>query len=93
MMHEPEKSDSPIVAAKSANEPDSSGKESMERRGEAEGNTNERYTHRTQSRASVSPGLARVRERANDTRVANHTHTICNDNNAFYCSISRVCSR
>ena len=68
MMHEPEKSDSPIVAAKSANEPDSSGKESMERRGEAEGNTNERYTHRTQSRASVSPGLARVRERAKKNR-------------------------
>lgn len=68
MMHEPEKSDPSTVAAKLANEPDSSGKESMERKGGAEGNTNERYTYRTQSRDSVSPGLARVRERAKKNR-------------------------
>src|ERR1700693_5368327 len=68
MMHEPKKSDSSILAAKSANEPESSGKESMERREEAEGNTIERCTHRTQSRDSVSPGLERVRERAKKNR-------------------------
>jgi len=68
MMHEPEKSDPSIVAAKLANEPDSSGKESMERKGGAEGNTNERRTYRTQSRMSVSSGLGRVRERAKKNR-------------------------
>ena len=64
MMHESEKSDSSIVAVKSANDPEVSGKESMEPRGEAKENTNKRCTRRTQSRGSVSPGLERVRERA-----------------------------
>lgn len=64
MMHEPEKSDSSIVAVKPANNPERSEAESAEPREEAKGNTQEPHTHRTLSRASVSPGLERVRERA-----------------------------
>jgi hypothetical protein len=63
MMNELEKSDPPIVAAKPANKSGRLDAESVEPRGGAEGNTVEPHTHRTQSRASVSPGLERVRER------------------------------
>jgi RNA-directed DNA polymerase len=64
MMLDPQKSDRCIVAMKSANKPEGSGAESMERRRRAKGNTVESCTRRTQRRASVSPGLERVRERA-----------------------------
>ncbi len=49
---------------KLANKPEGSGTEPVERRQQAEGNTSEPHTCRTQSRESVSPGLERVRERA-----------------------------
>ncbi len=61
MMHDPEKSDSSIVATKPANNPGAPGAEPVERRGEAEGNTINPPTCRTQGRGSVSPGLERVR--------------------------------
>lgn len=64
MMHKLEKSDPSTVAAKPANNSGSSEAESVERREGAKGNTPEPHTHRTPSRASVSPGLERVRERA-----------------------------
>src|ERR1700733_10019603 len=64
MMNEREKSDPSIVAAKLANKSVGSDTESGEPRGGAKGNTPEPRTHRTQSRASVAPGLERVRERA-----------------------------
>jgi len=64
MMNEPEKSDPSTVAAKPANKTGRSDAESVEPRGGAKGNTTKPHTHRTQSRASVSPGLERVRERA-----------------------------
>ena len=64
MMNEPEKSDPSTVAAKPANKTGRSDAESVEPREGAKGNTPESHTHRTQSRASVSPGLERVRERA-----------------------------
>src|ERR1039458_528876 len=63
-MNDPQKSDGCIVAMKSANKPDGSGAESMERRRPAKGNADESRMHRTLSRASVSQGLDRVRERA-----------------------------
>ena len=63
-MHEREKSDPFIVAAKSANNSGPSGAESVERREGAEGNMSKNRTCRTQSRASVYSGLERVRERA-----------------------------
>ena len=64
MMHEPEKSDLSIVAAKPANNSGRSEAESVERREGAKGNTGKIHTCRTPSRESVFAGLARVRERA-----------------------------
>lgn len=63
-MNDLQKSDGRVVAQKSANEPEGTGEESMERRQPTEGNTGEAHTHRTQGRASASQGLERVRERA-----------------------------
>jgi RNA-directed DNA polymerase len=63
-MHEREKSDPPIVAAKPANKPARAGAEPVERRGGAEENAGQDGTRRTPSRASVSPGLDRVRQAA-----------------------------
>src|ERR1022692_2762703 len=64
MMHEPEKSGPSTVASKLANKPNGLGAESVERREGAEGNTSKDRMHRTRSRASMSSGLDRVRERA-----------------------------
>ncbi len=63
-MHKLEKSDPSTVAAKLANNAGPLEAESVEPREGAKGNTPEPHTHRTPSRASVSPGLERVRERA-----------------------------
>jgi group II intron reverse transcriptase/maturase len=63
-MNDLQKSDGRVVAQKSANEPEGSGEESMERRRPTKRNTAEDHTHRTQGRASVPQGLERVRERA-----------------------------
>ena len=61
MTNEQEKSDLFIVAMKLANKPGRSGAESVEPRKRTEGNTGEQHTCRTQSRESVSQGLAWVR--------------------------------
>ena len=62
MMHEGEKSDLAIVAAKPANKPAPAGAEAAERRAGAKENADQDGTHRTPGRASVSLGLERVRE-------------------------------
>jgi len=64
MMYGHEKSGSAIVAAKSANAVGQPAAESMEPRAGAEGNTIQTDMLRTPSRASVSPGLERVRRAA-----------------------------
>jgi group II intron reverse transcriptase/maturase len=61
-MHEREKSDPAIVAAKPANEPAQAGVERVERRAGAKENAIQGGTHRTPSRVDVSPGLERVRQ-------------------------------
>ena len=73
MMHEPEKSDSSIVAAKLANNSGQPEAESVEPREGTKGNTRESHTHRTRSRVSVSPGLERVRERARQQKKERFT--------------------
>ena len=73
MMNKPEKSDPSTVAAKPANKSGRSDAESVEPREGAKGNTLEPHTHRTRSRASVSPGLERVRERAKQGKKAQFT--------------------
>ena len=64
MMHEPEKSDLSEVAGKPANACGGSQGESVERREGTEGNTSKTGMYRTPSRASMFPGLERVRELA-----------------------------
>ena len=46
------------------NNPGQTGAELRERRGDAKGNASTTSTRRTQSRESVSPGLARIRQQA-----------------------------
>ena len=64
VMHEREKSDLAIVAGKPANNPARAGAEAAERRAGAKENASQDGTHRTPGRASVSPGLERVRQAA-----------------------------
>lgn len=63
-MHDSQKSDSSIVAAKLTNNPKSSGAESMEPRDGVKGNVEQSRTRRTQSRESVFQRLGRVRHAA-----------------------------
>ena len=68
VMHEREKSDPAVVAAKPANKPARAEAEPAERRAGAEENADQDGTHRTPSRVSVSPGLDRVRQVASSLR-------------------------
>jgi RNA-directed DNA polymerase len=61
MMHEPEKSDSVVVAVKSANKTEQSVAEPVEPRTGTKGNANQQSTRRAQDRESVSQALERVR--------------------------------
>ena len=62
------KSDSAIVAVKPTNKAERSAAEPVEPRAEAEGNAGQQSTHRTQSRASVSQALERIRQAARQRR-------------------------
>lgn len=73
MMHEPEKSDSAIVAVKPANKAASAVAEWVERSAGTKGNTDQPRTRRTQRRASVSPGLERVRNAARQRKKERFT--------------------
>ena len=64
MMHEPERSDSAIVARKPANKAGRPAAEPVERRAGTEGNAGQQSTCRTQSRESVSQTPERVRTAA-----------------------------
>jgi group II intron reverse transcriptase/maturase len=63
-MHDQEKSDSAIVAAKSLNKTGGPAAEAMEPRAGTKGNTGQQRTHRTQTRARVTQALDRVRQAA-----------------------------
>jgi RNA-directed DNA polymerase len=73
MTHGPEKSDLSIVATKLANKAGQPEAESVERRGRAEGNTEGQHMRRTPSRESVSQGLDRVREAAQQRKKERFT--------------------
>ena len=73
MTHGLEKSDLSIVAMKLANKAGQSEAESVERRERAEGNTEGQHMRRTQSRESVSRGLDRVREAAQQRKKERFT--------------------
>src|SRR6266480_699357 len=64
MMHDREKSQSAIVAAKRTNKAGSPAAEPVEPRAGTERNAGEQSTHRTQSRVRVSQALDRVRQAA-----------------------------
>ncbi|MCF3948968.1 group II intron reverse transcriptase/maturase [Acidiphilium iwatense] len=63
-MHDPEKSDSGIVAKKPTNKTGRPVAEAVERRPETKGNADQQNTLRTQSRAGVTQALDRVRQAA-----------------------------
>jgi RNA-directed DNA polymerase len=64
MMYGHEKSDPAIVAGKPMNKAERSAAELVERRVGTEGNADQQSTLRTQSRASVSQALERIRRPA-----------------------------
>ena len=64
MMHEPEKSDSVVVAVKLANKTEQPVAEPVEPRTGTKGNANQQSTRRAQDRESVSQALDRVRQAA-----------------------------
>ena len=73
MMHALEKSDSAIVAGKPTNKAERSATEPVEPRAETKGNANQQSTHRTQSRASVTQALERVRKAASKRKKERFT--------------------
>jgi RNA-directed DNA polymerase len=73
MMNDPEKSDSAIVAEKSANKAGQPAAEPMEPRAEAKGNAGQQRTRRAQDRESVSHALERVRQVARQRRKERFT--------------------
>src|SRR5450759_2955464 len=73
MMHACEKSDSAIVAGKPTNKAERSAVEPVEPRAETKGNANQQSTHRTQSRASVTQALERVRKAASERKKERFT--------------------
>ena len=68
-MNGPEKSDSPIVAAKPANEAARAAEEQVEPRGGTKENADPQTTVRTQSREAVSHAQARIREAVTRNRA------------------------
>ena len=73
MMHGPEKSDSAIRAKKPANKAAAAAAEWVEQRAGTKGNAGQPRTQRTQCRASVSPGLDRVRNAARQRKKEKFT--------------------
>src|SRR5438270_7649327 len=72
-MHEPGKSDSPIVPKKVANKGRKRAAEPLEERGLAERNSSQATTLRTQGRARVHEALGRVRQAAEGQKGARFT--------------------
>ena len=73
MMHEPEKSDSAIVAEKPMNNAEQSAAEPAEPRAGTEGNAGQDDTLRTPSREGASHGLDRVRKTARERKKERFT--------------------
>src|SRR5437868_1135912 len=72
-MHEPEKSDSVVVAGKPTNKAERFAAEPVEPRTEAKGNAGQQSTRRAQDRASVSQALERVRQAARQRKKERFT--------------------
>ena len=72
-MHDLEKSDSAVVAAKSTNKAGSPAAEAVEPRAGTKGNADQQSTHRTQSRERVTQALDRVRQAARQRKKERFT--------------------
>ena len=72
-MHDLEKSDSAVVAAKSPNKAGSPAAEAVEPRAGTKGNANQQSTHRTQTRERVTQALNRVRQAARQRKKERFT--------------------
>ena len=72
-MHDPEKSDSGIVAVKPTNKAGQPAAESVEPRPGTKGNAEQQRMHRTQSRARMSQSLDRVRKAARQRKKERFT--------------------
>ena len=68
-MHEPEKSDSVVVAGKPTNNAETSAAEPVEPRTETKRNADQQSTRRAQDRGSVSQALDRVRQAARQRKT------------------------
>lgn len=73
MMHEPEKSDPVVVAAKPTNKSERSAAEPVAPRTGTKGNADQQSTRRAQDRESVSQALERVRRAARQGKKARFT--------------------
>ena len=73
MMHEPEESDSVVVATKPTNNAEKSVAEPVEPRTGTKGNADQQSTRRAQDRASVSQALGRVRQAARQRKKERFT--------------------
>jgi RNA-directed DNA polymerase len=73
MMHEPEKSDSVVVAGKPPNKVERSAAEAVEPRTETKGNADQQSTRRAQDRESVTQALERVRRAARQRKKEKFT--------------------
>src|ERR1700733_7544520 len=76
-MHDPEKSDSGIVATKPTNKAGPPAAEPAEPRPGTKGNADQQSTHRTQSRVRVTQALDRVREAARRRKKGQFTPHRC----------------
>jgi len=72
-MHDPEKSDSAVVAVKSPNKAGSPAAEAAEPRAGTKGNADQQSTHRTQTRERVTQALNRVRQAARQRKKERFT--------------------
>jgi hypothetical protein len=72
-MHDLEKSDSAVVAAKSPNKAGSPAAEAVEPRAGTKGNADQQSTHRTQTRGRVTQALNRVRQAARQRKKERFT--------------------
>ena len=84
MMHEPEKSDSAVVAfAKPTNNAERSVAEPVEPRAGTKGNAGQQSTRRAQDRGSVSQALERVRQAARQRKKEKFTSLLHHINPAM----------
>ena len=72
-MHDPEKSDSAVVAVKPPNKAGSPAAEAVEPRAGTKGNADQQSTHRTQTRERVTQALNRVRQAARQRKKERFT--------------------